>query len=135
MQNVERKYNVYSVICWATSLLYFYLFVQLLAFPDAMLRGFGIEGSPGVHLLARRVAMLMLGFAVLVFLARKLPASAGRLAIATAVCVNMAGFASMGLFEFARGRLGADILVIVAIETTVAVSFGVIALRDRRQLS
>lgn len=134
MQTDARQSALFHWTCLATAALYGFLFVQLMWFPAAMFTDLGVVCTPGVCLVARRASMLMLGFAVLCLLARKLPSSPGRAVVSAAVCVNMAGFAFMSGLEFARGALGRGILPVMAIEAIVAIAFGVATFADRRHL-
>lgn len=134
MHTDARQPAFFHWACLATAALYGFLFVQLMWFPAAMLSDLGVDCTPGVCLVARRASMLMLGFAVLCVLARKLPPSPGRAVISAAVCVNMAGFAFMSGLEFARGTLGTGILPVMAIEVIVALAFATATLADLRHL-
>jgi hypothetical protein len=70
MRNYLRGVNGFKILSLLTGLLYLYLAVDLFFFPGSALQGFGIQENEGVYFIARRVAMLMLGFTVLLFLAR-----------------------------------------------------------------
>jgi hypothetical protein len=131
MFKIIEKRNTYQIMSILTAGLYFYLFVSLLFSPDPFLNDFGVEATAPAEFLARRVAMLMLGFAVLAFFGRKMSHSLARRAMALAIGVNMAGFAVMGLIEFAQGVVGAEILTAAAIESFVAVAYFLIWLADR----
>jgi hypothetical protein len=122
---------VYKILSYATALLYFYLFVTLLFSPASFLAGVGLAGSESAFILARRAAMLMLGFAVLAFFGAGVPASAARQALTLAICVNMAGFATMSLVEYFRGTVNSSILQAAAIEAFLAVAYFLIWLAGR----
>jgi hypothetical protein len=123
MFRIIEKQNTYQIVSYLTAALYFYLFVMLLFFPGSFLNDIGIKTTESAEFLARRAAMLMLGFAVLVFFGRKMYHSPARQVMALAISVNMAGFALMGLFEFGRGFVNAGILTAVTIESILAVSY------------
>lgn len=123
MFRIIEKQNTYQMMSYLTTALYFYLFVMLLFFPGSFLNELGIESTASADFLARRAAMLMLGFAVLVFLGRKVSDSMARQVMAIAISINMAGFAVMGLVEFGRGFANTGILTAVIIESILAVSY------------
>ncbi|MEW5871190.1 MAG: hypothetical protein AB1894_18105 [Chloroflexota bacterium] len=123
MLKMLEKQIVYQIVSSLTAALYFYLFVMLLFFPASFLRDIGVETNASAEFLARRAAMLMLAFAFLAFFGRKLSQPSAKQVVTAAISLNMAGFAVMGLFEFGRGFVNAEILVIVAIEALLAVLY------------
>lgn len=134
MQNGNRKPRLYL---WASLLagsLYLFLFYQLLFTPVEMLAGFGVSGEAHTVFLARRISVLMLGFAVLLFLSCRLESSFARVAIASAVAVNMAGFAASSVCGVAGGLLGRDLIVVGLVEGLVACVFGAFAVGDLLRL-
>lgn len=132
MFRIIEKQNTYQMMSYLTAALYFYLFVMLLFFPGSFLNELGIESTASADFLARRAAMLMLGFAALVFLGRKVSDSMARQVMAIAISINMAGFAVMGLVEFGRGFANAGILTAIIIESILAVSYFLFWLAARR---
>jgi hypothetical protein len=132
MFRIIEKQNTYQIMSCLTAALYFYLFVMLLFFPGPFLNDLGIQTTESADFLARRAAMLMLGFAVLVFFGRKVSDSMARQVMAIAISINMAGFAVMGLVEFGRGFANAGILAAVIIESILAVSYFLFWLAARR---
>jgi hypothetical protein len=92
-KNKTMNKNLFRWLSLLTGLLYLSLFYQLLFTPEQILQSFGVGAEPHVVYLARRISVLMLGFSVLVFLACNLRSSKARAVIATAMAVNMAGFA------------------------------------------
>jgi len=126
-----NKFKVASVL---TSALYFYLFISLLLFPESLCKDFGITGNESVYFLARRASMLMLGFSVLLFLARNVSPSVARQTIAFAIGLNMAGFALLGSFELIRGFVKSSILSVIVIEILVAAIYFSFWVSDRRHL-
>ena len=116
-----------------TGLLYFWLFYQLLFTPAEMLRSFGVVADPHMLFLAKRISVLMLGFAALLFLGFRLPPSPGRAVISVAVAVNMAGFAINSFWGASHGVLtDPSIPVIGGIETFISLFYAVYALLDLR---
>jgi len=132
MFRIIKKQNIYQIVSYLTAALYFYLFVMLLFFPGSFLNDIGIKTTESAEFLARRAAMLMLGFAVLAFFGRKTSFSPARQVMALAISVNMAGFALMGLFEFWRGFVNAGILTAVTIESILAASYFLFWLTAKR---
>jgi hypothetical protein len=132
MFRIIEKQNTYQIMSYLTAALYFYLFVMLLFFPGSFLNELGIQSTESADFLARRAAMLMLGFAILVFFGRKVSDSMARQVMAIAISINMAGFAVMGLVELGRGFANAEILTAVIIESILAVSYFLFWLAARR---
>lgn len=123
MLKILEKQTVYHIVSSLTAALYFYLFVMLLFFPASFLMDIGVETNEPAEFLARRAAMLMLAFSFLAFFSMKLSQPAARQVVTSVISLNMAGFAVMGLFEFGRGFVNAEILTIVAIESLLAVLY------------
>jgi hypothetical protein len=128
---MQRFFKAISIL---TSLLYFYLFIRLLIFPESLCNDFGVAGNESAYFLARRASMLMMGFSALLFLLRNIPPSVVRQAISFSVGLNMAGFAAMGLFELMRGFVKTSILGVIAIEVLVATIYFSFLISDRRYL-
>ena len=116
-----------------TGLLYLWLFYQLLFTPVEMLKGFGVAADPHAIYLAKRISVLMLGFAVLLLLGLRLNPSAARAVIAAAVATNMAGFALNSFLGAAHGILTDPAIPLIGgIESFVALSYGFFAIADFR---
>ena len=126
--------NLFRWLSLLTGLLYLSLFYQLLFTPEQILQSFGIGAEPHIIYLARRISVLMLGFSVLVLLACNLRSSKARAVIATAVAVNMAGFACNSFWGAALGILtDRAIPFIGGIETVIAIFYAVFAVTDFRK--
>lgn len=122
---------VFLWLCRLTGLLYLSLFYQLLFTPAEILQSFNVPAEAPVIYLARRISVLMLGFSVLVLLAGRLPSSKARAVLATAVTVNMAGFACHSFWGAAQGLLtDSAIPFIGGLETLIAVLFALVAFAD-----
>jgi hypothetical protein len=121
--NVFQKSGTYTVLSWLTTCLYFALFVMLFFSPHKFLTDVGMPTSESTAFLARRASVLMLGFAVLTFQGRKVRNPLARRVIALSVCVNMAGFAYTGLFEYWRGFANKGILNAVTVEVILSVAW------------
>lgn len=125
------KKHIFKSLSLLTGLLYLWLFYQLLFTPAQMLRSFNVDADVHTIHLAQRISALMLGFAVLIFLALPLQKSRARAIIAAAVTVNMAGFAINSLWGAAHGLLtDGAIPVIGGIETCIALAYGCYAVCD-----
>lgn len=127
------KKHSFKWLSLATGLLYLWLFYQLLFTPGEMLRSFGVEPNGGTLFLAKRISVLMLGFAVLTGLAVCLTRSTARAVIAAAVAVNMTGFAINTLWGAAHGNLIDPAMPVVGgVESFVALAYGWFAIADFR---
>lgn len=117
------KFGAFQVVSVLAAALFAWLFAQMQFTPREFCAGFGVEAPIGTVILVRRASMLMLGFAVLLFLARNAPPSPLRRAVAVAVAVTMAGFATMGTQELLRGTLPPSVWVVVGVESAFAAAF------------
>jgi hypothetical protein len=115
-----EKPRTYSVVLCLAACLYFYLFVTLLFASPGFLASIGVPGNESAYFLARRASALMLGFAVLAFLARNLRSAVARRAVAFSIAVNMAGFAVLSIAEFRRGFANSGILTPAVVESLLA---------------
>jgi len=116
----------YKIVSIATSVLFIYLFVQLLFTPSSFIEGLGLEASEAGCILARRASMFMLGISVLMFGTRNLPHSKARQVICMATGITMFGLSCMGSYEFIKGTVNSSILIAIICETVLWVSFGII---------
>lgn len=127
------KTRLFTCLSLLTGLLYLWLFYQLLFTPVEMLKSFGLTAEPHAIYLAKRISVLMLGFAVLLLLGLRLKPSAARAVIAAAVAINMAGFALNSFLGAANGILiDPAIPLIGGIESFVALAYGFFAIADFR---
>jgi peptidoglycan/LPS O-acetylase OafA/YrhL len=115
--------KVYKTLCILTSLLYFYLFYTLLFNSSGLCADLGLEGNEVVYFLARRASALMLGFGVLLLLARNLKEPKSRAIISTSVAVCMLGLATMSGYEFFRGFVNSGMVPPMIIELTLGLAF------------
>jgi hypothetical protein len=118
-----ERHKTYTILSCSISALYFALFLMLLFFPHYFLDAAGMAKSESTSFLSRRAAMLMLGFSVLAFHARKAPDSTARQAIALSIWVSMGAMAVLGFVEYWRGFASSAILQPVAIESLSAVAY------------
>ncbi len=93
------------------------LFLTLLFVPGLVFWLFQIPASDSAAFLARRAAVLFLGFGVIVWRIRDADASPAIQAICVGWGVAMLALAVLGSMEFVRGFAGVGIFAAVAIET------------------
>lgn len=123
--------NSYKIATIATSLLFLYLTIEMFFMSDSFVTGLGLQPSITTEVLAKRVAMFMLGISVLMFASRNLLHSAARHAICLSTAITLLGLSIMGTYELIRGTVNNSILVAIIIETILWVSFGIILLKHR----
>ena len=99
------------------------LFLTLLFAPQIIIWLFGVPQSETAELLARRAAMLFLGFAVISWSARNAPPSPLRSGISLGVVAAMVGLACTGIYEFSRDFASWSILLAVVGECAFALIF------------
>ncbi len=109
--------------CKAVAVLFAVLFVLLLITPEFIFWLFGVPQSETANLIARRAAMLFLGFAVISWSARNTPPTILRRGFSLGIVVSMAGLACTGTYEFLRGFANWPILLAVATECAFALIF------------
>ncbi len=122
--------SFYKIINIVTSILFVYLFSQLFFLSDSFVKDLGLEPSIASLVLARRASMFMLGIAILMFFSRNLPASKTRQIICLSTGVTLLGLACMGTFEFIKGNLNSSIMVAIAIESILWISYMIILIKD-----
>lgn len=119
----------------ATGLLYLWLWYQLLFTPAQMLQSFGVGSDAPALYLAKRISVLMLGFAVLLLLGCRLRRSPGRAVAAAAVAVNMGGFAINSFWGASHGLLTDPAIPLIGgVETVIALAYAGFAVADARAL-
>ena len=91
--------------------------------PDKMLAGWGVELTIAVGLLARRIAALYAGIAVMFFFARNAEHSATRTALIVGTITACLILALLGIYEFVAGHASGGILGSVLIEVVLVLAF------------
>jgi hypothetical protein len=129
-----KNLNKFKVTSILTSLLYFYLFISLLFFPESLCKELGITENDASLFFVKRASALMLGFSVLVFLVRNAIPSVIRQAISFSVAVNMFGFAISSIFGLIHGTVGTTFLFGAIAEIFLTVVFLTFLISDRRLL-
>lgn len=106
-----------------SSILFTVLSIILLFAPVMMLSAWGVELTDSVGLVARRIAALYAGIAVMYFLARNAEHSATRTALIVGTITACLILAILGVYEFAAGHASNGILVSVFIEVVLILAF------------
>jgi hypothetical protein len=91
--------------------------------PRTLLFIWGVNGSEATDLAARRGGALFLGLGVLLFLVRNSGEAAGRYGVAVGLAVGCSALATLGCYELLSGHAGVGILLAVAVEAALAISF------------
>lgn len=109
-----------SIFC---SILFILLAIILMFAPAQMLTGWGVELTSSVGLLARRIAALYTGIAVMFFIARNAEHSTTRTALIYGVITSCLLLAALGAYEFSVGHASGGILPAVLIEVVLVLAF------------
>lgn len=114
------KFSTLSVI---TSIISFLLFVTLFLTPQLIFTLFEVEGNASAYFLARRAAMLFLGYAVIAYIARHANNSNARQAIILGIGTAMLSLSVLGAVELFRGFAGFGILLAMVTEFLLAIAY------------
>lgn len=95
----------------------------------------GLEGNEASDFLAKRASVLMLGFGVLLLLARNIDDRNGRFAVSSSVAVCMLGLAYMSGSGILRGLVGGGMIPPLVIEILVGLSFVFLAVSNSKEKS
>jgi hypothetical protein len=106
-----------------TSILFILLAAILMFAPDKMLAGWGVELTIASGLLARRIAALYTGLAVMFFMVRTAEHSTTRTALIYGVITSCMILATFGVYEFAAGHASSGIFSAVFIEVVLSLLF------------
>lgn len=96
------------------------LFAAFLLFPEFPFSLFGIEQSSSALFVGRRMAMLFLALAILLWVGRNAEHSESRQAISISIAISMCALEGLGVFEFQQGLAGPGILLAVMTELAIA---------------
>jgi uncharacterized membrane protein len=124
--------SLYKIVSVATSILFIYLFVQLLFMPTSFIKDLGLQPSEAGSVLARRASMFMLGISALMFGTRNLPYSKTRQTICMATGITLFGLSCVGSYEYIKGTVNSSILIAIICETILWMCFGIILLKNYR---
>lgn len=114
------SYKNFSTV---VSILFFALFVTLVALPEIVYWLFGLQGNELGDFFAKRAGMLFFGLTILCFYSRNTKSKEAENLVALSVGAAMAIMALLGVYEFAWGNAGLGILLAVIIEVLIAVGF------------
>jgi len=106
-----------------SSILFVVLAIILMFAPTQMLTSWGVEITTSVGLIARRIAALYAGLAVMFFMVRDAEHSTTRTAIITGTITACSLLALLGVYELALGHATTGILASVFIEVALVLSF------------
>ena len=109
-----------------TSILFIFLATILMFAPDKMLAGWGVELTTSVGLLARRIAALYTGLAVMFFMVRNAEHSTTRTALIYGTITGCMILALLGVYEFSTGHATNGILSAVFIEVVLSLLFMIV---------
>lgn len=109
-----------SIFC---SILFTVLFIILMFAPVMMLSAWGVELTDSVGLVARRIAALYAGIAVMYFFARNAAHSATRTALIVGTITACSILAILGVYEYVAGHASGGILISVLIEVVLVLAF------------
>ncbi|UUZ71467.1 hypothetical protein LP415_21060 [Polaromonas sp. P1(28)-8] len=98
------------------ALSFFTVALTLMFAPNVLLAAWGLEFTPSVGVVCRRVAALFTGIAVMFFLARNAKSSPAPSALIMGLVVSCLMLAALGVFELSAGHVTPGILVAVFIE-------------------
>ena len=123
--------NLFKTVATATAILFAYLAFQMFFMSASFIIDMGLEPSETTEILARRVAMFMIGLSILMFASRNFPNSDARQVICLAAGLTLFGLACMGVYEYVRGTVNNSIFIAISIETMLWISYAVIIIRNR----
>ena len=106
-----------------SSILFVLLAIILMFAPSQMLTSWGIELTPSVGVLARRIAAVYTGIAVMIFMARNAEHSTTRIALIYGIITSCLILATLGTYEYYEGHASSGILPGVIIEVALAFAF------------
>lgn len=109
-----------------TSILFILLASILMFAPDKMLAGWGVELTIATGLLARRIAALYTGLAVMFFMVRNAEHSTTRTALIYGMITSCMILALLGVYEFSTGHATSGILSAVFIEVVLSLLFMIV---------
>ena len=126
MRETNRSFgerSSFRILAWITSLLFLALAGSWMFAPAFSLRQWGIQSNAIADLVSRRIAALYTGIAVMFFFARNTPPSQARRALVLGLVLACLILAALALFEIYAGRAQLPILVVAAVEVSLAAAF------------
>lgn len=119
-----QKLLSFSGIARLGAFITFLLFCAFTVVPALPFAIFNVTANPEALLMARRMAALFLGVALILYLARNAENSTLRRSVCTGLSASMAALALFGLWDFAHGSVGNGIWLAVAAEGFFTAAFG-----------
>ncbi|TFW71602.1 hypothetical protein C3Y98_05760 [Methylotenera oryzisoli] len=114
-----------------SSILFVVLAINLMFAPTQMLTSWGIELTTSVGLVARRIAALYTGLAVMFFMVRHAELSTTRTALISGTITACSILALLGVYEFATGHATSGILTAAFVEVALVLAFLDVGLRGK----
>jgi len=114
-----------------SSILFVVLAINLMFAPAQMLTSWGIELTTSVGLVARRIAALYIGLAVMFFMVRHAEHSTTRTALISGTITACSILALLGVYEFATGHATSGILTAVLVEVALVLAFLDVGIRRK----
>jgi lysylphosphatidylglycerol synthetase-like protein (DUF2156 family) len=109
------------------AILFLLLACILMFAPAQMLTSWGVELTVSVGLMARRIAALYTGLAVMFFMVRNAEHSTTRTALIYGVVTSCLMLAGLGAYELYAGHASTGIIPAVLIEVALALAFTYVA--------
>ena len=106
-----------------SSIIFLLLAIILMFAPAQMLTSWGIELTVSIGLLARRIAAVYTGFAVMIYMARNAEHSTTRTALIYGIITSCLILATLGAYEFSLGHASIGILPGVIVEVALVLAF------------
>lgn len=113
----------FSQLAMLTSALFFILATVWMFFPQPLLTQWGIEPTPGIGVICRRLAAFFVGLGVMCLFARNAEPSPARSALAAGIGTIFIVSAILGVVEWREGRVSGQILFAVFIELFLGPAF------------
>ncbi len=106
-----------------TSIVLLLLAVTFMFAPEIILASWGIDVTVAVSLLAKRIAAVYAGFALMLFMARNAEHSTTRTALIYGFIASCLTLATLGTYEFYVGHVSSGILPGVILEIILVLGF------------
>lgn len=116
----------FSHVAIATSAAGLILGIGWLLAGSKMLARWRIDANPAAVLVGRRLGVVYLGIAIMLFFGRSAPPSEFRSMVCAGMLVALVALACLGLFEFGAKRAGPAILASVVLEFALAAGFATV---------
>lgn len=122
-------------IAFATAIISFALGIGYLFFGSIIIGRWQIEPTNNILLLGRRIGILYIGLSIIFFLSKSLNLSKARTVLSIGAASTLSLLATIGIYEYSMGRVGAGILASVFVESLLSIGFIIILVKDRRAMA